>query len=445
MLKLNSLCLSLVIMVASISFPKSSSTPTPNNSPSFPLQVSTNHRYLVDQQQKPFLYHADTAWAIMTRLTKAEAQEYLEDRKNKGFTAIHMHAITKEAGGMTNREAENPFEPEEDITKPNEAYWQHVDYVLNAAKSRGLLVVMSAAWLRWGGDDTEGWRNQVDNHSARIYGRFLGKRYKSFNNLMWVLCGDSNPEEKEDAIREMANGIREYAPQQLLTCHGAPENASAVYFHNDAWLGFNLAYTYGHVYEQVIEEYNRSAPIRPLILGEGAYETEHEAGPDRIRYQAYWAMLSGAAGHAYGHGSIWKFASDWREALDADGAKQMVYLKKLFASRPWYKLVPEQTHTVLTSGYGKFGDDDYATAAITDDGSLMLTYLPTHRTVTVNLSKLKPIVTARWFDPTNGKYSTIEGSPYVNRGKQKFTPPQDNSAGDSDFVLVLNAQSPKKN
>jgi hypothetical protein len=54
-------------------------------------------------------------------------------------------------------------------------------------------------------------------------------------------------------------------------------------------------------------------------------------------------------------------------------------------------------------------------------------------------------VTARWFDPTNGKYSTIKGSPYVNRGKQKFTPPQDNSAGDSDFVLVLEAQSLKKN
>lgn len=294
----------------------------------------------------------------MTKLTKAEAEQYLQDRKNKGFTAIHMHAITKEAGGMTNRDGENPFNPKDDITKPNEAYWQHVDSVLNIAKSKGLLVVMSAVWLRWGGDDTQGWRDRVNNSNAKIYGRFLGKRYKSFNNLMWIVCGDSLPEEKHDAIGEMAAEIREYAPHQLITCHGAPENASSVFFHNDSWLGFNMAYTYKPVYIQVLEEYNRPAPIRPLVMAESAYETEHDAGPKRIRYQAYGAMLSGASGHTYGHGSVWKFDSNWRQALNADGAKQMVCLKQLFASRPWYQLVPDRLHTVLTSGYGTYGEDD---------------------------------------------------------------------------------------
>jgi hypothetical protein len=46
-------------------------------------------------------------------------------------------------------------------------------------------------------------------------------------------------------------------------------------------------------------------------------------------------------------------------------------------------------------------------------------------------------VTARWYDPTNGIFSTISGSPFANSGSRNFTPPRKNSAGDGDWVLVL--------
>ena len=41
--------------------------------PEFPLKVSGNHRYLVDQAGAPFLYHADTPWTLFTKLTEGEA------------------------------------------------------------------------------------------------------------------------------------------------------------------------------------------------------------------------------------------------------------------------------------------------------------------------------------------------------------------------------------
>jgi chitodextrinase len=44
---------------------------------------------------------------------------------------------------------------------------------------------------------------------------------------------------------------------------------------------------------------------------------------------------------------------------------------------------------------------------------------------------------ARWFDPTSGNYTTISGSPFPATGTRSFAPPGANSAGQGDWVLVL--------
>lgn len=58
--------------------------------PDFPLRVSTNHRHLVDQKDRPFFYHADTAWMLFLKLTAPEAAEYLAARKAQGFSVIQV-------------------------------------------------------------------------------------------------------------------------------------------------------------------------------------------------------------------------------------------------------------------------------------------------------------------------------------------------------------------
>ena len=119
----------------------------------------------------------------------------------------------------------------------------------------------------------------------------------------------------------------------------------------------------------------------------------------------------------------------------------------LFAPRPWYNLVPDQSHTVVTAGYGTFsssgslGSNDYLTAARTPDGSLVMAYMPTIRTITVDMSKLSGAATAQWYDPTNGTYTAIAGSPFANTGAKQFTPPGSNNAGAGDWVLVLETSS----
>jgi len=69
----------------------------------------------------------------------------------------------------------------------------------------------------------------------------------------------------------------------------------------------------------------------------------------------------------------------------------------------------------------------------------VLAYMPTARTISVNMASLKAPANAKWFDPTNGTYRTIPGGPFVNAGTRQFTPPGKNGDGDSDWVLLLDA------
>jgi hypothetical protein len=125
----------------------------------------------------------------------------------------------------------------------------------------------------------------------------------------------------------------------------------------------------------------------------------------------------------------------------------MRHVVDLFASRPWYNLVPDQDHHVVIRGYGTFTEDgpeidsDYVTAARTSDGSLVLAYMPTLRTLTVDMAQLRAPAIARWYDPTNGTYRAAADSLVANAGTVDFTPPGMNGDGDGDWVLVLETAS----
>jgi hypothetical protein len=167
---------------------------------------------------------------------------------------------------------------------------------------------------------------------------------------------------------------------------------------------------------------------------EANYEFEHNAAdegtPAILRRQEYWTMLSGAAGQLYGNGYTWPFRPGWESHLDTPGSAQIAYVKSLFAPRPWYNLIPDQDHRVVTAGYGTYSDSgslaasDYLTAARTPDGAWILAYMPTRRTITVDMSKLGSLADASWYDPTNGASSSIAGSPFPNSGSRASRPGQ---------------------
>ncbi len=420
------------------------------------LRVSENGRFLTREDGAPFFYLGDTAWELFHRLDREEATKYLENRAEKGFTVIQAVVLAELDGlRVPNPYGEVPF-INMDLTRPNEAYFEHVDYIVNEAEELGLYIGMLPAWgdkfaKKWGvGPEI------FTPENAYVYGKFLGARYKD-DPIIWILGGDRNPENERHLaiIRAMAEGLRAGdGGRHLMTYHPQGGSGSWQWFHDDAWLDFNM-FQSGHSardlpnYKMTAHAY-RLTPVKPVIDGEPRYE-DHPVdwdpengwfGAFDVRQAAYWSLLAGAAGHTYGNHNVWQMwepgrtpvtsaRTPWQEALDHPGAFDMEHLKALFLSRPWLELVPDQSVLAGDAGTGAA----HQQAARGKDGSYLFVYTPYGETVRVRTDKLGgELLQAWWYNPRTGE-ATARGRS-ASTGVQAFDPPGAPERG-SDWVLVL--------
>ena len=165
------------------------------------LRVSENHRFVVQEDGKPFFYLADTAWESFHRLNRKDAAEYLKIRASQGFTVVQAVALA-EFDGLTEPNAygklaligKDPTRPA--VTpgsKPGDAaaydYWDHVDYVVDEANRNGMYVGLLPTWGSWVVKDPRKDESIFTAASAQAYGEFLGKRYGK-KGVIWILGGD---------------------------------------------------------------------------------------------------------------------------------------------------------------------------------------------------------------------------------------------------------------
>jgi hypothetical protein len=447
-------------------------------SPAFPLKASANNRYLVDQNNVPFLMVGDSPQALIGNLSPMEAAFFMANRRRYGINALWINLLCNDGTACnadgTTFDGVAPFTTANDLSTPNPAYFERADGIINLAAANGMVVILDPI-------ETIGWlrtlrANGIDK--AFVFGQYLGNRYKSFPNIIWMHGNDfqSWHISTDDAlVQAVARGIRSTDKSHIHTIElnyltsGSLDDAT--------WaplIELNAAYTYFPTYAQILTEYNRP-DFKPVFLIEANYEFEHlntdGGSPGNLRRQEYWTMLSGTTGQVYGSKHTWRLEKGWETNLDTPGAIQLGYLKDLFAERKWQDLVPDQTHTVVTAGYdgvagyigklsaylGKFPSltgrtfarvkkltgfgsittNTYTTTARTADGSLVMAYMPSIRTITVDMSKLAGLTMAHWYDPTDGNYVDVSSSPFANSGYKQFIPPGHNRAGDDDWVLVL--------
>ena len=406
----------------------------------------------MDQNNAPFLLKGDSAQALIGALSEAQAQTYLTSRAAAGFNTIWTHVLCGKSYSGCNPDGSTydglqPFTTPNDLSTPNPAYFSRVDHMLQLASQAHLLVFASPI-------ETINWLSVLRANGttkAYNYGVYLGNRYKNVPNLVWFHGNDfqtwSNTSD-DAVVRAVAEGIKAADPNHLQTVELNYDTSGSL--DDPTWsplISIDAAYSYYPQYAQVLKEYNRASI--PIIFWEGVYEYQDYMGgylgPYQLRNQEYWAQLSGASGQLYGHVDIFRFPTGWQgtDWQTSPGVTQFGYWAALFKDRAWYSLVPDQQHTVVTAGYGTFqnccvsANSDYLTAARTPDGKLVIAYLPTRRTITVDMTKVAGPVTARWYDPTTGTYSAITGSPFANTGSRQFTPSGNNNSGDGDWVLVL--------
>lgn len=443
----------------------------------FPLKASANNRYLVDQNNLPFLMIGDSPQSLVASLSPEDAARYMANRKKYGINTLWVSILCLPQicrNDASTIDGIVPFLQAGDLSTPNPAYFRRVDEMINLAVTCDMAILLDPI-------ETSGWLETLRaNGPAKAfeYGEFLGSRYKTIPNIIWLHGNDfqSWRTASDDAlVQAVARGIRSTAPNHLHTVElnyltsGSLDDPSWV-----PLVDLDAAYTYRPTYAQVLTEYNRPN-FKPVFMLEANYEFEALSNTDggstqNLRRQAYWTMLSGAAGQVYGSYFTWRLEPGWEVNLDTPGIVQLSYLKDLFLSRKWYDLIPDQDHELVVSGYdgfsgligkisayaessawtsrlasrirkmtglGSIPSNNYATAARTSDNSLMIAYLPSLRTISVDLSKLPGPATARWFDPTSGEYIAAGNSLLAPSEKREFTPPGKNAAGDGDWVLII--------
>jgi hypothetical protein len=409
------------------------------------LRASSNGRYLVQADGSPFFYMADTAWHLLNKLSRSDADRYLETRAVQGFTVIQMEINTRFRENVAGKPflGDNP-------SRPNEAFFRHVDYVIGKANALGMYVSLVPLDTRWAS------RGVFTPETAYTFGRYLGGRYQT-SKVIWTLGGDIGGDEVPAGPtlwRELAAGVARGAAGRdmskvMMQFHPGYGQSSSRWFQNDSWLDMN-AFQSGHSmnpgnYNTVASEYGRS-PTRPVMDIEPGYEDMPAgivAGNPRltdydVRKAQYWALFAGAHGVTFGNNNVWQFVrtlssrnlatTTWQEALESPGANSMAVLKRLMLSRPYLNRVPDQSVIVGSALSGK----DHLRATRASDGSYAFVYSASGQPVTVNLGKLSGTqVTARWFNPRNGRSSVV--GTFAKSGNRTFTAP----AAGYDWVLIL--------
>ncbi len=430
------------------------------------LKLSENHRYLMTEDDDPFFWLGDTGWLLFNKLDREEAEKYLDDRKSKGFNVIQVMVLhqlkTANIYGDSVLVKGNVAQPRitegQTFGKSTEYdYWDHVDYIIKLAQERSIYMALVPVW---GSNIRSG---KVTTEQAHTYATWLAQRYTDRSNVIWLNGGDTRGDQNTEIWDTIGKCLRENAPGHLITFHPFGRTKSSMWFHNADWLDFNM-FQSGHrrydqddtelAYGQDNWKYVRDdyalTPIKPTLDGEPSYEgipqglhdpSQPYWNANDVRRYAYWSVFAGGCGFTYGHNAIMQMHKPgdkepsygvriyWDEALNAPGAQQIWYLKKLMLSKPYFDRIPDQSLIANKNGERY----DYQVATRGEHYAFIYTY--NGREINVQMGKITgEQINASWFNPRNGKKKTV--GKFDNTRIKKFDPPGKKSDG-NDWVLIL--------
>ncbi|RYG20466.1 MAG: DUF4038 domain-containing protein [Chitinophagaceae bacterium] len=435
------------------------------------LVVSENGRFLMTGDGKPFFWLGDTGWLLFNRLTREEADKYLENRRQKGFNVVQamlLHDVPSRNvyldSSVVKGDVARPAVTEGNDYKDSLAYdyWDHIDYIIDKAAEKGIYMALVPVW------GTNVKDKKVKNNAAGIYAEFLAKRFKDKWNIIWLNGGDIRGSEEMTVWKTIGKTIRKNDPNHLITFHPRGRTASSDWFHKEDWMDFNMIQSGHRRYSQDTSKKEKNhygqdnwkyidvdyalKPVKPTIDGEPSYEDIphglHDVNQPRwtaadVRRYGYWSVFAGAFGYTYGHNSVMQMfkitdkdpaygvKDEWFKAINAEGATQMIHLKSLMLSRSYFDRIPDQSLIA-----GKNGTQyNHLLATRGKDYAMIYTY--NGNTIKVNMGKIEGNkVKASWFDPRTGK--TVLIGEFANQGVQGFNPPGGEKEA-NDWVLILDS------
>jgi Protein of unknown function (DUF4038)/Putative collagen-binding domain of a collagenase len=446
--------------------------------------VSADGTYFVDQNNNPRLFVGEDCWDVIVNGgrwnggdSSADFNAYTSSRAGQGFTATEVNMFSSNNANASYAFTDGrdwdgawPFNGSTDpTTTANEVFWSKRDYFFDACQAQGITVVMNlttaalaTTWIRsW---TTGQWT---------AYGSFIGARYASQPNILWIV-GDDYFGDMDTGLNAMLTAMRSAGDTHPMSIQNYQETTSRQDIYDgtkdpltfDVHAQYHWVYTYNVSYIGVIDACvttpSASDDVQgriPALWADGVYYGDALPGgnhqPQMHRNLVWWALSSGACGFSVGGNGVWQWtsASPGYVTSDPTGTFMTSIVGKivsLFAGLTgWQKLRPDTANALVTSGRGSQSaplvsggsavaytgtSDAYVTAAFAADGSLAVIYMSHAATITINQAKMTPGYGAYWVDPQTGvKTSTTAGSSYNSAS------PGSNSAGEADWVLVLAA------
>jgi hypothetical protein len=412
----------------------------------------TGGHFFEYSDETPFLWIGDTWWNWTNRKIKPETfMKLVDDRSAKGFNVGQLF-VAANGWGRESSLLDQTF------TILDTEHMKRVEEMIKYANLKGITVWIHGWWSRENLNKTAG------SEKVMRYWKYLISRFSAYN-VIWVVAGEYNMYNNGgfslEFWKELGAMIKSEDPyERIVSLHNtppfwdggadAPQWATGSVLHDEPWLDYNQSQVgHGKYANEMIpliisEEYNR-IPSKPIVVTEPWYEfiEGNPTGMD-IRFAAWSAILSGAAGHTYGGGHVWLASvpeapgggGTWpyekgfeRTTYDYEGAVSMKHLAAFFKYIRWWDMSP---HPELVKEYPQ-------PFCLAKPGEEYVIYLRYGGVVKLAMDEVAAGKRYKyhWINPATGKVydiKSIQGSPILQFSAPESYP---GVADYKDWVLYI--------
>ena len=380
---------------------------------------------------KPVLWIGDTWWNWTDRRIHMDSfKQLVDDRAAKGFN-IGQLFVPGNGWGPESSLLDDTYS----ILDTEHA--AKVEEMIRYANSKGITIWIHGWWSRPDMNST------IGAEKIQRWWRYLVHRFGAYN-VIWVLAGEYNMNNyggfSLDFWKDLGKLVKNEDPyERIISVHNtppfweggadAPQWSTGTVLNQEAWLDYNQCQV-GHgkfaneMIPSVISEDYNLVPIKPVVVTEPWYEfIEGNPLAIDIRFAAWSAILSGAAGHTYGGGHVWladvpeapSNEKSWnlekgftRTTYDYEGAQSMKHLSAFFKNVKWWNMSP---HPEMVAEYPQ----PFCLAQPGEEYVIYLRYGGVARLKMDENAASKTYV-CQWYNPGTGKFSdasSVKGSVYL--------------------------------
>ncbi len=406
-----------------------------------PLWVAADRRHLEHADGTPFPWLGDTAWNGALRADEADWAEYLDLRREQGFTVVQF-VITQWRGWP---EA-GVYSDAGGVLDVNVEAFRRLDRMMQAVNDHGLV---AAPVMLWTLTATDPGQTLSEENAIRLC-RYMVARWGA-HNVAWLLGGDGRYEPTVERWQRIGRAVFADRHDRPVTMHPCGSSWEGEWFGDEPWFDF-LGYQSGHGLPELTSRWIAQGPpaqhwrdlempiinLEPNYENHPAYSSDYRISGHDVRRAAWLSLLATpTAGVTYGTNSIWLWSNEiedapghpnlkaiapWREALDTEGIRGMSAIRAILAQVEWWRLRPAQE--LLAEQPGEADPRESIAVSASDDRDLLVAYLPSGGDVTLSASELPQ--RAAWHDPRTGESRRTGATAHT------FTAPDER-----DWVLVL--------